>query len=173
MFADILTGEEGILKQQTEEILRRHRRERQGLIPILQEVRDKLGYLPKEAIGQIAKFLRTTEGAVLGVATFYNQFRLNPPGKHAIKVCMGTACHMKGGRQILESWERETGIAVGETTPDRELSLERVACVGCCTLAPVSVVDDAVCGKVSTTRVKGILLSLARQKGKDGQAGTP
>lgn len=173
MYVNTLVSEEKPLEQQTEGILRHHGRERQSLIPILQEVQEELGYVPLEAIGQIAKFLRLTEVAVLGVATFYNQFRLTPPGKHSIKVCMGTACHMKGGNLIMESWERETGISVGETTPDWELSLERVACVGCCTLAPVAVVDDTVHGRVSTTRVKGLLLALAMQKERDSQAGAP
>ena len=113
--------------------------------------------------------LRIREIEVFGVATFYNQFRLSPPGKHPIKVCLGTACHMKGGRIILEAWQRRLSIKVGEVTPDREFSLERVACVGCCAMAPVTVVEENVEGKVSPTRVDGILLSfeLEREKDKD------
>jgi len=101
---------------------------------------------------------------VYSVATFYNQFRLNPPGKHQIKVCMGTACHIMGGHIVMDSFERRLEIKEGETTPDREFSLERVACVGCCALAPVVVVDDKVEAKVSPIRVDGILLTFEIEK---------
>ena len=156
------------IKHHTLDILMAYDGEGRNLIPILQDIQARFGYLPREAIKEVAKFMRLTEIEVYGVATFYNQFRLNPPGKHPIKVCLGTACHMKTGRIILQAWERRLGIKVGETTPDREFSLERVACVGCCAMAPVSVVDDQVQGKVSPTRVDGILLSfqLEKEKGK-------
>lgn len=161
--------EEELIKDQTLDILRAYDGERRSLIPILQDIQTKFGYLPREAIKAVANFMRIREIEVFGVATFYNQFRLNPPGKHPIKVCMGTACHMKGGRIILEAWERRLSIKVGETTSDREFSLERVACVGCCAMAPVTVVEENVEGKVSPTRVDGILLSfqLEREKDKD------
>jgi len=161
--------EEELIKDHTLDILRAYDGERGSLIPILQDIQAKLGYLPQEAIKAVANFMRIREIEVFGVATFYNQFRLNPPGKHPIKVCMGTACHMKSGRIILEAWERRLGIKVGETTSDREFSLERVACVGCCAMAPVTVVEENVEGKVSPTRVDGILLSfqLEREKDKD------
>ncbi len=133
--------------------------ERASLIPILQGVQNRLGYLPSLAMRQVAEALQLPEVEVFGVGTFYNQFRLNPPGKHQIKVCMGTACHMMGGHIILESFERRLSILEGETTPDREYSLERVACVGCCALAPVVVVDDNVEARVSPIRVDGILLT--------------
>ena len=164
---DIQTAnEEEPVESQTADILKSYSGERKNLVPILQDIQAKFGYLPHEAIEEAAKFMRITEIEVLGVATFYNQFRLNPPGKHAIKICMGTACHMKGGHIILEAWQRRLGIKVGETTPDREFSLERVACVGCCAMAPVTVVEDNVQGKVSPTRVDGILLSFGIEKKK-------
>lgn len=153
-----------LIRSQTAEILKSYTGERRNLIPILQEIQAKFGYLPKEAMLEIAKFVRITEIAVYGVATFYNQFRFVPPGKHPIKVCLGTACHMKGGVHILEAWERELTIRVGEITSDREFSLERVACVGCCAMAPVSVVDEAVHGKMTPTRVNGILLAFKLQE---------
>jgi NADH-quinone oxidoreductase subunit E len=115
---------------------------------------------------EAASFLDAPGSEVYSVATFYNQFRFVPPGKHQIKVCLGTACHIKGGKIILDSWQRELDIEEGETTPDREFSLERVACVGCCAMAPVSVVDDQVEGTISPTRVKGILLSFEQKKQK-------
>ncbi|MBA7617039.1 hypothetical protein ES703_24344 [subsurface metagenome] len=157
------------IKVHTLDILRAYHGERRNLIPILQDIQAKFGYLPREAIKQVAKSMRIRELEVFGVASFYNQFRLNPPGKHPVKVCLGTACHIKGGRIILEAWERRLGIKVGETTTDREFSLERVACVGCCAMAPVSVVEEKIEGKVSPTRVDGILLSfeLEKEKGTD------
>lgn len=159
-------NEEELVRNRTADILRSYSGERRNLIPILQDIQAKFGYLPREAIKESAKFMRITEIKALGVATFYNQFRLNPPGKHPIKICLGTACHMKGGQVILEAWQRRLGINVGETTPDREFSLERVACVGCCAMAPVTVVEDNVHGRVSPTRVDGILLSFDIEKKK-------
>ncbi|MFC1945529.1 NAD(P)H-dependent oxidoreductase subunit E, partial [Chloroflexota bacterium] len=105
---------------------------------------------------------------VYGVVTFYNQFRLNPPGKHSVRVCLGTACHMKGGHIALDAWKRRLNIQKGETTPDREFDLDSVACVGCCTMAPVTVVDDKPEAGVDPTRVDGLLLAFetAREKEK-------
>lgn len=160
------------IKQQAADILKSWRGERRGLIPVLQEIQAKFGYLPPEAMLQVAKLLRIPESAVYGVATFYNQFRFVPPGKHPIKVCLGTACHIRGGHIILEAWERELGIKVGEVTPDHEFSLERVACVGCCAMAPVTVVEETVQGKVTPTRVKGILLSFELKKGDKQNSGS-
>jgi NADH-quinone oxidoreductase subunit E len=155
--------EEEIIRQ-TGEVLSSRSRERGKLIPILQDIQAKFGYLPREAMLEAASFLDTPESEVYSVATFYNQFRFVPPGKHQIKVCLGTACHIKGGNTTLDSWQRELNIEEGETTPDREFSLERVACVGCCAMAPVSVVDDQVEGTISPTRIKGILLSFEQEK---------
>jgi len=165
------TDEEELVRDQTSDILRSYTGERRNLIPVLQDVQDRFGYLPREAIKQAARFMGTTEIEVLGVATFYNQFRLNPPGKHPIKVCMGTACHMRGGQIILEAWQRRLGINVGETTADREFSLDRVACVGCCAMAPVTVVGDDVQGGVSPTKVDGILLAFDLEKRKQETTG--
>ncbi len=155
---ELVEGELEIIQAAVGEVLTRHKSNREDLIPILQEVQGKLGYLPKEAMQQIAEAVQIPEVDVYGAGTFYNQFRLNPPGKHQFRVCMGTACHMTGGRIIMESFARRLKIEEGETTPDREFSLERVACVGCCALAPVVVVDETVEAKVRPTRVDGILL---------------
>ena len=106
---------------------------------------------------------------VYSVVTFYNQFRLNPPGKHSIKVCLGTACHMKGGYITLDSWKRRLGIEVGQTTANREFDLSTVACVGCCVMAPVTVVDNKPQGKVEPTKVDGILLSFGVEIEKKGE----
>lgn len=141
-------------------ILKNYSPERQNLIPVLQDIQEKLGYLPGQAMEQVADALGIPAVDVYGTVTFFRQFRLHPPGKHQLKVCLGTACYMAGGRVALESFARRLKIGEGETTPDGEFSLEQVACVGCCSLAPVAVVDDFIEGHVTPTRVDGILLSL-------------
>jgi NADH-quinone oxidoreductase subunit E len=143
----------------TRQILEGFSRKRPNLIPMLQKVQRKLGYLPREAMTEIAEYLDIPDIDVYGVVTFYNQFRLNPPGKHSIRVCLGTACHMKGGYITLEAWERRLKIKSKQTTEDREFDLDTVACVGCCTMAPVTVVDEKPEGQVEPTRVDGILLA--------------
>jgi len=134
------------------------------LIPLLQKIQETLGFLAREAMEKVAVHLGIPESEVYGVATFYNQFRFNPPGKHPVKVCVGTACHVKGASVILESWERRLNIKVGQTTPDREFSLERVACVGCCALAPVAMVGEKVHGHMAPTKVDGLLLAFQLEK---------
>ncbi|MBT3362489.1 MAG: NADH-quinone oxidoreductase subunit NuoE [Chloroflexi bacterium] len=158
-----LEMEEKSIKQQIAPILKKYKRERKNMIPILQDVQDKLQYLPMEAMVEVAGFFDITPSAVYGVVTFYNQFRMIPPGKHPVKVCLGTACHMKSGELISEAWERELGIKVGEVTEDRQFDLERVACVGCCAMAPVAVVDEAVHGQVTPTRIRGIVDAIKRE----------
>ena len=138
-------------------------------MPVLQQIQERLGYLPREAMLEIAKFLNIPEMDVYSVVTFYNQFRLNPPGKHSVRVCLGTACHMKGGYIVLDAWKRRLSIDRGETTPDREFDLDTVACVGCCAMAPVTVVGGSVEGRISPTRVDGILLSYQLEKDKQGR----
>lgn len=161
-----MTKERAKVKQQTKPILNRFGRKRGNLIPILQKVQSKLGYLSREAMLEIAEFLDIPGIDVYSVVTFYNQFRLNPPGKHSIRVCLGTACHMKGGYITLDAWKRRLSIDRGQTTLDREFDLDTVACVGCCTMAPVTVVDDTPQGKVEPTKVDGILLSFEREREK-------
>ena len=159
------------VEERTQELLRTLSPERLKLIPILQEAQAIFGYLPREAMQVIALFLGIPEIDVFGVATFYNQFRLKPLGKHHIRVCMGTACHMKGGKVILEAWERELGISVGDTTPDREFSLDRVACVGCCAMAPVAVIgEDDVHGRITPTKVRGIVFTNRMQRESEEEA---
>ncbi|HEY33070.1 MAG TPA: NAD(P)H-dependent oxidoreductase subunit E [Dehalococcoidia bacterium] len=161
--------EEARNRQETLKVLQRFGRKQGNLIPILQKVQSRLGYLPREAMVEIANHLGIPEIDVYGVVTFYNQFRLNPPGKHLIRVCLGTACHMKGGYITLDAWKRRLGINQGETTPDREFDLDTVACVGCCTMAPVTVVDNQPEGKVEPTKVDGILLAFELERGAKGQ----
>lgn len=152
-------AEETEVRKQISQILKSRPRERGLLIPVLQDIQAHFGYLPRAAMLEVASLLDIPESEVYSVATFYNQFRFIPPGRHQIKVCLGTACQIKGGKVIMDSWERELSLKQGETSADREFSLERVACVGCCAMAPVTVVDEHVEGRVSPTRVKGILLT--------------
>ena len=164
----LLEGEKQEILACVKEVLGDNSKTHENLIPILQQVQNKLGYLPALAMEKIAEGLEVPAVDVYGLATFYNQFRLNPPGKHDVKVCLGTACYMAGGDITLESFERRMGINEGETSPDRYYSLERVACVGCCTLAPVAVIDGEVEGKVTPTRVDGIMLSLEEDREDKG-----
>jgi NADH-quinone oxidoreductase subunit E len=142
-------------------------KDRGTLVPILQMIQQRHAYLDADAIKLVADYLQIPTCEVYGVATFYNQFRFHPPGKHHIKVCLGTACHVRGGDIILENFERKLGICDGETTPDREFSIERVACVGCCALAPVAIVDETVQGHMAPSKVEGLILGFQIQKQKE------
>jgi NADH-quinone oxidoreductase subunit E len=161
--------EEEDVRQETNRILKRFSKKKGNLIPILQKVQSKLGYLPEEAMTEIAGYLGITAIEVYSVVTFYNQFRLNPPGRHSIRVCLGTACHMKGGYITMDAWKRRLGIDVRQTTPDREFDLDSVACVGCCVMAPVTVIDDKPEGKVEPTKVDGILLAFEMEREKEAK----
>jgi len=149
--------------------LSRFGKARRYLIPILQMIQERHAYLAPGALEMVAKHLQTPVCEVYGVATFYNQFRFHPPGKHHIKVCLGTACHVRGGDIILENFERKLEIKEGETTPDREFSIERVACVGCCALAPVATVDENVHGRVAPSKVEGLILGFQIEKEREAR----
>jgi len=166
-----VTEEQASNIRETKRVLKKFGREKGNLIPILQKVQDKLGYLPRGAMLEIAEFLGIPGIDVYSVVTFYNQFRLIPPGKHSVRVCLGTACHMKGGYITLDAWKRRLNIDRGETTPDREFDLDTVACVGCCAMAPVTVVDNEPQGQVEPTKVDGILLSFELEREKEGKEG--
>jgi len=127
-------------------------------------VQQELGYLSEEAVSEIARFLNLSESEVFGVASFYAQFRFTRPGEHRIKVCLGTACHVRGGERIKEIMEQELGISSGGTTDDYKFSLERVACFGSCALAPVMVIDNKVYGRMTPGRAKEILASVRSEE---------
>jgi NADH-quinone oxidoreductase subunit E len=132
------------------------------LIPILQQVQEKIGYISEEVVSQVAKTLKLSDSDIFGVASFYTQFRFTKPGEHTIKVCLGTACHVRGGVQILDTVKSYLSIDTGETTKDGKFSLERVACLGCCALSPVIVVDEVVHSKMSPLRTAELLSSYYR-----------
>ena len=125
-----------------------------ALISLLQAVQGHLGYLPPEALSAVARHARVPRSRVYGVASFYSQFRFNPVGRRRVAVCRGTACHVSGARLILEELERTLGIHEGETTEDREYSLETVACIGCCGLSPCLSVNDEVSAKLTPKKVR-------------------
>lgn len=127
------------------------------LIPLLQFVQGEVGYLPPAAMRAIAEYLKVPASHVFGVATFYAQFRFHPLGKNRITVCRGTACHVRGSARLLAEVEAELKIKDGETTPDREFSLETVACLGACALAPVTILNKKVHGKVTAKKIKDLI----------------
>ena len=131
---------------------------RQGiLIPALQAVQEKLGYLPELAMEEIGEIANISANTVYGVASFYSQFRFVKPGEHMCKICLGTACHVRGAGGLIELMEREIGIKPGETSADGKFSLEEVRCFGSCALAPVMVIDEQVYGNMTKTKAEEII----------------
>lgn len=139
---------------------------REKLIPILQEVQEKEGYLSRESIMKISEKLKLPASKVYGVASFYNQFRFQPRGKYEIQVCRGTACHVQGSQKILEILEGELGVKHGETTRDGLFSLEVVACIGACGLAPVISINGEFLAKVTADKIKNILNEFRQKEQK-------
>ena len=128
-----------------------------ALIPILQEAQHAYGYLPKNVLEYVAQKTGTPISQIYGVVTFYAQFHLNPRGKNIIRVCQGTACHVRGGKKILETIEGQLGIKAGGTTPDLKFTLETVACIGACGLAPVLMVNDDTHGRLTPEATIAVL----------------
>jgi NADH:ubiquinone oxidoreductase subunit E len=136
------------------------------LIAVLQRVQEKVGYLPEEAMQMISGRLQLSLSQVYGVASFYKHFHFKPRGKKIVKVCMGTACHVRGGKAVLTEMENKLGIKEGETTPDRSVTLETVGCVGCCALAPVLTVNDQdLYGELTPRMVDDIINSVRSEHG--------
>jgi NADH-quinone oxidoreductase subunit E len=142
---------------QVMEILRRHPAQKANLIPALQDIQDHFGFLPEHAIDQLSAHKGTSVNEIYGVATFYTQFRFNPPGEHTVRVCQGTACHVRLGQYVLDEIEKQLGIKAGQTTADGKFDLERVACLGCCALAPVMMIDDKVHARIRVKEIGSIL----------------
>jgi NADH-quinone oxidoreductase subunit E len=138
-------------------IFEKYERTSEQLIPILQHVQKAFGYVAVESVREISQYLRISENQIFGVSSFYAQFRFTPPGRHSVKVCLGTACHVRGGATLLEMLERELGIGCGETTPDKRFDLERVACLGCCALSPVVQVDADIYSRMTVNKLSELL----------------
>ena len=149
------------------DIIGKHKGEKWGLIPLLQDIQDIFGYIPEETMEPIAEALKLFPSQVQGVTSFYAGLSLQPKGKNVIRVCRGTACHVKGGRSILRFMKKELGLDEGETSPDYSFTLETVACLGACFLAPAMMVNRTYFGKLSPPKVSTILNQYGRQKTTD------
>lgn len=136
------------------------------LIPILQKLQEAYGYLPEDIIRRLSEKTGIFLTRIMGVATFYSQFKLKPSGKHTIKICFGTACHVNGAETIADALCDELGISLGDTTDDGEFTLESVACLGCCSLAPVITIDNEAFGRLTPTKVREVI----REYKKEAQA---
>lgn len=165
----VLPEQESTIKEQVSEVLSSFQGKEEELIPILQQVQKEYGYLPAPAIKQIAGFLRLPEVTVFGVATFYAQFKLVPTGRNIIRVCRGTACHVRGGARVLREVEKQLGIKPGESTSDLEYCLETVACIGACALAPTMVVNDQTYGEMTANKVNEVFDQIQDRSGNDGE----
>lgn len=141
------------MEQCLKAILSSYEGKRHELIPILQQVQAEFGYLPEEVMLEIAEYIGVPESRVYAVASFYAQFRFSPVGRNRVMVCRGTACHVRGAPRILEEVKRELGVQEGETTPDLEYTLETVACIGCCALAPCVMINRKVEAKMTSKKV--------------------
>jgi NADH-quinone oxidoreductase subunit E len=143
------------------QVLSRFHGDEGELIPILQGIQGNLGFLSEDAVREVSHFLRISENHIFGVASFYSQFRFSPPGRNSIKVCLGTACHVRGGEILAHQLERELGILPGQTTADKRYDLQRVACLGCCALAPVVAINNDIYSRMNVMRLKKTLTEYA------------
>lgn len=143
--------------KRVDHVLKKNRRDKNALIPILQDIQEEYNWLPKETLEIVAKELGIPLMDVYGVVTFYRTFSLKPRGKHIITVCQGTACHVRGGHRIAETILRELGINSGETTEDLKFTLETVNCLGCCAIGPIVVVDGEYYGGMTSQKVASLL----------------
>ncbi len=146
-------------------IIDKYQNEVGALIPALQEIQEKYKYIPKESIEILSKEFHIPVPRINGVITFYAQFRTEPVGKHIIRVCHGTACFVNNGDSIMDTIKQTLKIDIGETTKDKFYTIEQVACLGCCSLAPVIMIDDKVFGKLDSTKVKNVLKKFKEKEG--------
>jgi NADH-quinone oxidoreductase subunit E len=148
-------------------ILERYPAAQGSLIPVLQDIQEDFGYLSEESVEELARLMDISANEIYGVATFYTQFRFNPPGRHTIQSCQGTACHVRGGLRILNDLEQRLGITAGQTTADGQFDLQRVACLGCCALAPVVAIDHKVHAQVTAKKIPSILSQYVDKKDRE------
>jgi NADH:ubiquinone oxidoreductase subunit E len=145
------------MTQKLRKILTRHARTRDALIPLLQDMQSEIGYLPPEAMAMAGKHCRIAPVEVFGVSTFYAQFKFSAVGRNTVMVCQGTACHVMGAARVLEEVQNQLGVTPGKTTPDGHFTLETVACIGACALAPSMVVNKDTFGRVKPENIAEIL----------------
>jgi NADH:ubiquinone oxidoreductase subunit E len=149
------------------EILEKHQNEKWGLMPLLQKIQESFGYIPPETIESVAEAMGLPPSHVQGVITFYSGFSTEPKGKCVLKVCRGTACHVKGGKSILRLIQKDLDLEEGETSPDYQFTLETAACLGACFLAPAMMVDREYYGKLNPIKVNSVLGEYRKEKGED------
>ena len=145
-------------------ILERYRGQQDALITMLQEIQEVYAYLPEDALRRLSREVSVPLSRIYALATFYAHFYLTPRGRNTVRICRGTACHVRGSSRILEAMERELGILEGETTSDMDYSLETVACIGACALAPTIVINQNTYGKLTPTRVPTIIQRLGKKE---------
>lgn len=148
------------IKEEVQGIMENYKVEKDNLIPILNEVQEKYGYIPKQAQLEISNYLNIPMAEVYGVVTFYSRFTLEPKGKYNISVCLGTACYVKGSQKILDRLKEKLQIEEGKTTPDGKFSIDTTRCVGACGIAPVFTVNDEVYGKATVKKLDEVLDTL-------------
>lgn len=150
--------------KQVEQALRRFYPERENLLLLLKEIQKEVGYLSRETLEKVANFLGLPPSEIFGVVTFYNFFRRTPPGRNIIQVCLGTACYLQGGQLILDAFSRELQIKKGETTEDRNFSLDSAACFGCCNVAPVVKINSCIYPKMTPGKVEEVIIRLREKE---------
>jgi NADH:ubiquinone oxidoreductase subunit E len=151
-------------------ILARHDLRKRALIPILQDIQAEYNYLPELALKIVARSLELPLIDVVGVATFYRAFSLKPRGKHVVTVCLGTACHVRGGPKILDEFEKKLSIKAGETTDDHQFTLEVVNCLGACALGPITVIDGNYHGQMQTRTVDRLVKKYSAARGRRSES---
>ena len=152
-------------------ILSQFGNDKRNLLPILQQVQDELGYISEKAVEDISRCLRISENEIFGVASFYKHFKFAETGKCTVKVCMGTACHVRGALNILDEFKRKLGIEPGQTTSDRLFSLETVNCLGACALGPIAVLDGDYHGQMKVKAVEPLIKKVKSENLEEGCAG--
>ncbi len=157
------------MEEQLQTVFASFKGEKNELIPVLQDVQEELGFLPEEAMKAVARFVRVPESKVFGVATFYARFHLKPRGRHIVRLCCGTACHVRGAKKVADKVKDLLKVGVGETTEDKKYTYEEVACIGACGLAPVMTIDEKTFGKLDPDKTKGIIESFGAEP-EGGQA---
>lgn len=149
------------------EIFHQYTTERKNLLPLLQEIQEKIGYVSPEIMIKVSSYFNIHPNEVYGIISFYDKFRKKPQGLYSVVVCLGTACYLTGGEMILKALERELNIKLGDTTEDKLFSLLKASCFGCCTQAPVIKIKDKIYPRMTAARVEEILVSIKNEISKD------
>jgi NADH-quinone oxidoreductase subunit E len=153
------------IKQKTKQIIKKHKSDKSALIAVLQDIQEAFNYLPKEALKTASSMMKVPMSRVYEAATFYTAFSLKPRGKHIVKICKGTACHVRGAAILQDRFETTLGIKPGDTTKDGKFSLETVNCVGACALGPVVVINTDYHGQVTINKVDKIIKKINNEEG--------